>query len=70
MLDLLQKSGNPHYQLYDADDFHAYEERCREKDPEGYKVIFPENDELEEHMELMPNDNPEKMKYCKGHLQS
>ena len=52
MLELLQKSGNPHYQLYD--DFNTYEERCRELDPEGFKVIFPENDELEEDIEAMP----------------
>ena len=36
MLDLLQKTGNTHYQLYD--DFHAYEERCREKDPAFWKL--------------------------------
>ena len=59
MLDLLQKSGNPHYQLYD--DFNTYEERCREQDPEGFKVVFPENDDLEEDMEIMPNDNLKKV---------
>ena len=48
MLELLQKSGNPHYQLYD--DFNRYEERCLKEDPEGFKVIFPEKDELEEDM--------------------
>ena len=55
MLELLQKSGNPHYQLYD--DFNTYEERCREEDPEGFKVIFLEKDELEEDMEIIPIGN-------------
>ena len=31
MLALLRRAGNPHYQLHD--DFHTYQERCREKDP-------------------------------------
>ena len=53
MLALLRRAGNPHYQMHD--DFNTYEERCREKDPEGYSVIFPDNDDLEEDMELMSN---------------
>ena len=53
MLDLLRTSGNPHYQIHD--EFNTYEERCREIDPEGYKVVFSINDELEECMEVMPN---------------
>ena len=54
LLALLQQSGNPHYQMYD--DLNTYEERCRQKDPEGFKVIFP-NDDLEEDMEVMPIEN-------------
>jgi hypothetical protein len=34
-------------------------QQCREKDPEGFQVIFPEIDELKEDMEILPNDNPE-----------
>ena len=58
MLELLRKSGNPHYQIHD--DFNTQEERCRVKDPEGYKVIFHDNDELEEDMEVMPNASTQK----------
>ena len=59
MLDLLQKSGNPHYQLYD--DFNTYQGRCREQDPEGFKVVFPENDDIEEDMGILPNENSEEI---------
>ena len=52
MLELLKKSGNPYYQLHD--DFDTYQERCKENDPEGYEVLFPNDDEVEEDIEMMP----------------
>ena len=59
MLEMLRKSGNPHYQRYD--DFNTYQERCKHEDPEGYDVIFP-NDELEEEVEMMPTLNVQSLK--------
>ena len=55
MLDMLKKAGNPHYQFHD--DISTYEERCKVDDPEGHKIIFPEEDELEEDVEMMPKDS-------------
>ena len=52
MLDLLQKSGNPYYQFHE--DLETYEERCKKSDPEGYHVIFPYQDELEDDVDKMP----------------
>ena len=57
MLDVLKRAGNPHYQFYD--DFHTYEERCKESDPDGYEVLFPENDDIEEDIDKMPGENQE-----------
>ena len=59
MLELLKKAGNPHYQFYD--DFHTYEERCKESDPDGYEVLFPETDDIEEDIDMIPNKNHEAM---------
>ena len=39
------------------DDISTYEERCKIDDPEGHQVIFPEEDELEEEIEMMPKDS-------------
>ena len=53
MLEKLRKAGNPYYQFHD--DFNTYEERCKVNDPEGHGVIFPNNDELKENMDILPN---------------
>ena len=55
MLDMLKKAKNPFYQFHD--DFNTYAERCKIDDPEGHRVIFPEDDELEEEIDMMPNGN-------------
>ena len=52
MLNLLKKSGNPYYPVHD--DFSTFEERCKDEDPEGYKVVFPTSDDLEENMDILP----------------
>ena len=52
VLNLLRKSGNPYYTVHD--DFSKFEERCKDEDPEGYKVVFPTSDDLEEGMEILP----------------
>ena len=44
MLELLKKSGNPHYQFYD--DYNVYTERCREEDSDGYALLFEEETEV------------------------
>ena len=52
---MLKKAKNPFYQFHD--DFNTYAERCKIDDPEGHRVIFPEDDELEEEIDMMPNGN-------------
>ena len=42
MLTKLKANGNKHYQFFD--DYHEYEIRCKEIDPTGYSVVFPDND--------------------------
>ena len=60
MLDLLQKSENPYYQFHE--DLETYEERCQKSDPEGYHVIFPYQDELEDDVDKMPEKEYESNK--------
>ena len=52
MLDILKRSGNPYYQFHE--DLETYQERCKQSDPEGYEVIFPNQDALEDELEKMP----------------
>ena len=42
-LDFLKASGHPSYKFYD--DLNSYEERCRQADPSGAKIIFPDPEE-------------------------
>ena len=41
-LKFLQGLGNPHYT--EVEDMEQYKERCRQEDPEGFKIIFGEED--------------------------
>ena len=43
MLDLLKRSGNPYYQFHESLD--QFKKRCEIEDPEGYRLLFP--DEIE-----------------------
>merc|ERR1712030_246214 len=55
MLEVLKQAGNPHYQFYE--DLNTYEQRCQESDPDGYEVLFPEIDDIEEDIDKMPGGN-------------
>ena len=59
MLELLKTSKNPYYKSHDNID--SFEDRCKEKDPEGYDVIFPNEDQLEEDMDIMPKRDNHKL---------
>ena len=41
-LDLLRKSGHPHYQFFD--DYESYEERCKVQDSHGHHLLFKNED--------------------------
>ena len=43
MLELLKAAGNPYYQFYN--NVTDFKKRCESEDPEGYNVLFPDNDE-------------------------
>ena len=45
MLELLKTAGNPYYQ-FGIDSKH-FQERCKERDPEGYEILYPEDTEEE-----------------------
>ena len=42
MLELLKAAGNPYYQFYN--NVTEFKKRCESEDPEGYSVLFPDND--------------------------
>ena len=46
MLNKLKEKGNKYYQFFD--DYHEYETRCKETDPTGYDVVFPDEDDWDE----------------------
>ena len=50
MLNKLKARGNKYYQFYD--DYHEYEERCKETDPDGYGVVFPDEDGDVDELEI------------------
>ena len=58
MLELLKRSRNPYYQSHD--DIENFEGRCKEEDPEGYEVIFPSKDQLEEDMVKVPQQESQR----------
>ena len=50
MLDMLKVKGNPYYQFYENKT--NYEEKCREADPKGYELLYPdEQDDILEELE-------------------
>ena len=46
MVTALKESGNPYYQF--NIDISNFKERCKDQDPEGYKIIYPDDDIEEE----------------------
>ena len=50
MLNKLEARGNKYYQFYD--DYHEYEERCKKTDPDGYGVVFPDEDGDVDELEI------------------
>ena len=42
----LKSAGHPEYQFYD--DKNKFEDRCEREDPEGFLLLYPEYDLLEE----------------------
>ena len=59
MLALLTASGNPYYQ-FDID-VENFQERCKKEDPEGYRIIFTDDSEVDHILnisdEIFPAEN-------------
>jgi hypothetical protein len=58
MLEKLKKNGNKYYQFYD--DFNQYRARCKESDPVGYDVVFKDDVEKMNIVEIEVQDEIEK----------
>ena len=53
MLEQLKGAGNPYYQCIDG--IETFKERCRQDDPDGYQLLFP--DEIEEQLDMPKKSN-------------
>ena len=67
-LEFLKACGNKHYQT--TPDREDYEERCRQEDPDGYKLIFGENGKGSTNLEVVfyPDGAAEPVMELKNYL--